>query len=186
MKPTSLGASGRPRRGEVWWVDFSPSIGNEIRDEHPALAISTDHLNESSFGVLIVIPISSSSLPFRIHIDVPVRRSRPFETESHQVRPDLARRTSAVSGRAEGSAQCVQRQWPKSKRSSADCWSYKSPGTQISNRPAQPKRNRSSAASGASERHECRCARYPPRSSCGWHLPRRWRGGRASRFTWFS
>jgi len=52
-------------------VDFSPAIGNEIRDEHPALVISTDHLNESSFGVLIVIPISSSSLPFRIHIDVP-------------------------------------------------------------------------------------------------------------------
>jgi mRNA-degrading endonuclease toxin of MazEF toxin-antitoxin module len=52
-------------------VDFSPSIGNEIRDEHPALVMSTDHLNESSFGVLIVIPISSSSLPFRIHIDVP-------------------------------------------------------------------------------------------------------------------
>jgi len=52
-------------------VDFSPSVGNEIRDEHPALVISTDYLNESSFGVLIVIPISSSSPPLRIHIDVP-------------------------------------------------------------------------------------------------------------------
>jgi len=52
-------------------VDFSPSIGNEIRDEHPAVVISTDYLNESQFGVLIVIPISSSSLPLRIHVDVP-------------------------------------------------------------------------------------------------------------------
>jgi mRNA-degrading endonuclease toxin of MazEF toxin-antitoxin module len=52
-------------------VDFSPSIGNEIRDEHPALVISTDYLNESPFGVLIVIPISSSSPPLRIHVDVP-------------------------------------------------------------------------------------------------------------------
>jgi mRNA-degrading endonuclease toxin of MazEF toxin-antitoxin module len=52
-------------------VDFSPSIGNETRDEHPALVISTDYLNESPFGVLIVIPISSSSPPLRIHVDIP-------------------------------------------------------------------------------------------------------------------
>ena len=63
-------SSPRPRRGEVWWVDFSPSVGNEIRDEHPALVISTDHLNQSPFGVLIVIPISSSSPPLRIHVDL--------------------------------------------------------------------------------------------------------------------
>ena len=60
-----------PRRGDVWWVDFSPSVGNEIRDEHPALVISTDFLNDSSFGVLIVIPISSSSPPLRLHVEVP-------------------------------------------------------------------------------------------------------------------
>jgi mRNA-degrading endonuclease toxin of MazEF toxin-antitoxin module len=29
-------APERPRRGEVWCVDFSPSVGNEIRDERPA------------------------------------------------------------------------------------------------------------------------------------------------------
>ncbi len=60
----------RPRRGEVWWVDFSPSVGTEIRDEHPAFVISTDYLNQSPFGVLIVIPISSSSPPLRIHVDM--------------------------------------------------------------------------------------------------------------------
>jgi hypothetical protein len=46
-------------------------MGNEIRDEHPALVVSTDALNESSFGLLIVVPISSSSPPMRIHVDVP-------------------------------------------------------------------------------------------------------------------
>ncbi len=51
-------------------MDFSPSVGREIRDEHPALVMSTDHLNQSPFGVLIVIPISSSSLPLRIHVDM--------------------------------------------------------------------------------------------------------------------
>ena len=61
----------RPSRGEVWWVDFSPSVGNEIRDEHPAVVISSDGLNQSPFGVLVVIPISSSSPPLRIHVEVP-------------------------------------------------------------------------------------------------------------------
>ncbi len=60
-----------PRRGEIWWVDFSPSIGNVIRDEHPALVVSTDYLNRSPFGVLVVIPLSSSSPPLRIHVNVP-------------------------------------------------------------------------------------------------------------------
>jgi mRNA interferase MazF len=59
-----------PRRGEGWWVDFSPSVGNETRDEHPALVVSTDYLNRSPFGVLVVIPLSSSSPPLRIHVDV--------------------------------------------------------------------------------------------------------------------
>ena len=64
-------ASPRPRRGEIWWVDFSPSIGNEIRDEYPALVVSSDRLNDSSFGILIVVPISSSSPTLRIHVDLP-------------------------------------------------------------------------------------------------------------------
>ena len=64
-------ASRKPKRGEIWWVDFSPSIGNEIRDEHPVLVVSSDYLNDSNFGILIVIPISSSSPPLRIHVDLP-------------------------------------------------------------------------------------------------------------------
>ena len=71
MRSAEPASTERPLRGEVWWVNFSPSIGNEIRDEHPALVISTDYLNGSSFGVLVVIPISSSSPPLRIHVDVP-------------------------------------------------------------------------------------------------------------------
>lgn len=71
MKAVEPAVLLNPRRGEVWWVDFSPSIGREIRDEHPALVVSSDALNESSFGLLIVVPISSSSPPIRIHVDVP-------------------------------------------------------------------------------------------------------------------
>jgi mRNA interferase MazF len=78
----------RPRRGEVWWVDFSPSVGNEIREEHPALVVSTDYLNESSFGLLIVIPISSSSPPLRVHVEVPAGEgglSKPGRIKCDQI-----------------------------------------------------------------------------------------------------
>ncbi len=49
---SSSGASRRSRRGEILRIDFSPSIGNEIRDEHPAGVVSCDHLNDSNFGKL--------------------------------------------------------------------------------------------------------------------------------------
>ena len=106
----------RPRRGEIWWVDFSPSVGNEIRDEHPAVVISCDALNQSPFGVLVVIPISSSSPPLRIHVGVPagegglrkpsrikcdqiskadIRRFRPNGSVG-TLRPDTVRKVEAI------------------------------------------------------------------------------------------
>ena len=36
-----------------------------------ALVVSSDYLNDSNFGMLTVIPISSSSPPLRIHVDLP-------------------------------------------------------------------------------------------------------------------
>ena len=33
-------------RGEVWWVNFEPSIGGEIRKKRPALIISNDASNK--------------------------------------------------------------------------------------------------------------------------------------------
>jgi mRNA-degrading endonuclease toxin of MazEF toxin-antitoxin module len=79
----------------VWWVDFSPAVGREIRDEHPALVVSSDQLNESPFGMLIVIPISSSSPPLRIHVNVPAGEAglpRPSRIKCDQVgKADLRR-----------------------------------------------------------------------------------------------
>ena len=59
-----------PRRGEVWVVDFSPSIGSEMRDRHPALVVSVDELNASPWGLIVVCPISTfrKEKPFRLHI----------------------------------------------------------------------------------------------------------------------
>lgn len=59
-----------PRRGEVWLVDFSPAVGSEIRDPHPALIVSVDDLNKSPWGLIVVCPISTfrKEKPFRLHV----------------------------------------------------------------------------------------------------------------------
>ena len=47
-----------PRRGEIWWINFDPSIGGEIRKTRPAVIISNDVANKALNRVQ-VIPITS-------------------------------------------------------------------------------------------------------------------------------
>lgn len=47
------------KRGEVWWVDFNPSIGGEIQKTRPAVIVSNDFANEISNRVQ-VIPLTSN------------------------------------------------------------------------------------------------------------------------------
>jgi mRNA interferase MazF len=47
-----------PRRGEVWWVSFDPSVGGEIQKTRPAVVLSNDSAN-AALNRVIVVPISS-------------------------------------------------------------------------------------------------------------------------------
>lgn len=47
------------KRGEVWWVEFDPAVGTEIRKTMPGIIISNDAANRNLARVVIV-PLTSS------------------------------------------------------------------------------------------------------------------------------
>lgn len=64
-------AARRPRRGEVWLLDFGDPVGREQAGHRPAVVVSDDAMNDGPSGLVIVAPVTSRrrDLPSHIELD---------------------------------------------------------------------------------------------------------------------
>ena len=61
----------KPKRGEIYWVDFDPARGVEQSGRRPALVVQNDRGNQNS-AYTVIVAVSSAPLPRVYPFTVPL------------------------------------------------------------------------------------------------------------------
>ena len=87
-------------RGDVWWVNFEPSVGGEIRKKRPAIIVSNNSANKF-LNCLQVIPITSNTdrlFPSEAYVTVVGKKGKAMADQLATVsKQRLTKRIGSVS-----------------------------------------------------------------------------------------
>jgi mRNA interferase MazF len=87
-------------RGDVWWVNFEPSIGGEIRKKRPAIIVSNNAANKYLNRVQVV-PVTGSTdrlFPSEAYVTVAGKKGKAMADQLATVsKQRLSKRIGSVS-----------------------------------------------------------------------------------------
>lgn len=85
-----------PKRGEIYWVNFDPTVGGETKKTRPALIVSNDIGNEVN-NIIMVAPITTKVrkiYPFEVKVSVDGKVGKIMLNQCRAV--DKSRLTSKI------------------------------------------------------------------------------------------
>ena len=101
-----------PVRGEVWDLDFNPTVGHEQAGARPALILSVDIFNEGPAELVVAVPITRTHRRIRWHVPIDPPEGGLISTsfiQCENVRSVSKRRLKRRRGRvSDGTMQQVE------------------------------------------------------------------------------